>query len=74
MSFISMRIKNQFHINSFVLSPVLKQRLKANRKWSCVGYSPINNFVGEFFFPFSGIYKLKALLIFVLEANRIFFE
>ena len=33
MSFISMRIKNHFHINDFVLSLALKQRLERTRKW-----------------------------------------
>ena len=33
MSFICMRIKNQFHINGFALSLALKQRLGATRRW-----------------------------------------
>ena len=33
MSFISMRIKNHFHINDFGLSLALKQRLERTRKW-----------------------------------------
>ena len=34
MSFICMRIKNQFHITDFI-SLALKQRLKETRKWPC---------------------------------------
>ena len=33
ISSICMRIKNHFYINSFQLSPVLKQRLGATQKW-----------------------------------------
>ena len=33
MSFICVRIKNHFHISSFTLSHVLKQRHKETRKW-----------------------------------------
>ena len=31
-----MRIKNNFHINSFTLSLTLKQRLGASQKWQIV--------------------------------------
>ena len=33
MSLICMRIKNHFHVNGFVLSLALNQRLEATRKW-----------------------------------------
>ena len=33
MSFISMRIKNHFHISVFALSLALKRRLEVTQKW-----------------------------------------
>ena len=33
-SYICLRIKNHFHMNSFALSLALKQRLGVTRKWS----------------------------------------
>ena len=33
MSLICRRIKNHFHVNGFVLSLALNQRLEATRKW-----------------------------------------
>ena len=33
MSLICMRKKNHFHVNGFVLSLALNQRLEATRKW-----------------------------------------
>ena len=33
MSLICMRIKNHFHVNGFVLSLALNQRLEATPKW-----------------------------------------